>query len=111
MKRVFPAALAVALCACATPQAKPAEPKAEQQRITNLGYYDVGACELKPPAVPDVANPEVLIGVLVAARPHVMECLVDPKNRGPEKNTQVVVDSTLVQSGVEHKVTGANLTP
>src|SRR5262245_27291582 len=39
-----------------------------------------------------------------------MECLVDPKNRGPEKSTSVSLDSQLVASGVENRVSGKNLT-
>jgi len=111
MKQVVAAASAVLFCACATVGQKESAPKIEQQQITNLGYFDVAACEIKPPAIPERVNTEVLTGVLVAARPHVMECLVEPKNRGPEKTTQVVVDSTLIDTGVEHKVTGQNLTP
>ena len=64
-----------------------------------------------PPALPARVNREVLTGVEVLARPYVMECLVDPRSRGAGPQTVVVVDATLVDAGVDHKITGQNLTP
>jgi hypothetical protein len=57
------------------------------------------------------ASNEALLGVLLSARPVVMECLVDPKNRGPAKTTHVVLDAALTDNGIEPKATGTNLTP
>lgn len=85
--------------------------KMEQLRIVNISQSDLGVCFPKPPAVSGAVNAEVLTGLLVAARPQVMECLVDPTRRGAEKDTRVTVKSTLGASGVEHAVTGENLTP
>jgi hypothetical protein len=113
MKRILAAAIAAGfVSACAMQQAsKEPTTKTEQQRIMNLGYFDVANCELQPPATPDKVNEVVLTGVLLSARPYALECLVDPKHRGTDKTTQVVVDSTLGEAGLEHKVTGTNLTP
>jgi hypothetical protein len=41
----------------------------------------------------------------------VMECFVDPKNRGPADETPVTVKSTLSGGKLAHAVTGQNLTP
>ena len=108
--------LAVALPACAADQADPKSPakdqsKAEQQKIAAVGYFDLGTLAVSPPAIPARVNKEVLTGVEVLVRPYVMECLVDPRNRGADKQTTVVVDGSLVDAGVEHKITGQNLTP
>lgn len=125
MKRTLPLAfLAATLSACgaaeqggaaipaasATDGGAPA-PRVEQQQIQNLGYFDVATLFPAPPAVAGHAGTEALLGVEIAARPLVMECLVDPRNRGPEKRTHVVVDAALADSGVTHQVTGQNLTP
>jgi hypothetical protein len=111
--------LAFALAACgpeqpgaATPTpAGSAAPVAEQQAVKNVWYFDVSTFAPSPPAVTGHATNEALIGVELAARPVVMECLVDPKNRGPEKKTHVVLDATLGDAGVDHRVSGDNLSP
>jgi hypothetical protein len=112
--------VAFLLAACGPQQSGPASPsasgsaaapKVEQQQVKNLGYFDVATFSAAPPVVAGRASSEALLGVLLSARPVVMECLVDPKNRGPEKKTHVVLDATLVDAGVEHKATGTNLTP
>jgi hypothetical protein len=116
MKRA-PLFLALALTACAAeqvpgPQAGGKEqPKVEQQQIAAVGYFDLATLWPAPPAVPARVNKEILTGVEVAARPLVMECLVDPKNRGADKRTHVVVDASLTDAGVDHKISGENLTP
>ena len=51
------------------------------------------------------------VGALLSARPQVMECLVDPKNRGPAATTKVTVKTTVTDQGATHAVTGENLTP
>jgi hypothetical protein len=84
-------------------------PKAEQ--IRDHGYFDVGTFFPTPPAVTGRVGNEALLGVMLSARPVVMECLVDPKNRGADKSTRVVLDSTLGDAGVDHQVSGQNLTP
>jgi hypothetical protein len=88
-----------------------AQPKVAQQQIAAVGYFDLGAAFPAPPAIPARVNKEILTGVEVAGRPLVMECLVPPTHRGADKKTKVVVDATLAAGGVEHKITGENLTP
>lgn len=118
MKRTLSAATAFLVCACATTGGGTKDTtKTEQQKLTNAYvYFDVANCSPKAPTVPERITNEALLGVLVSARPLVTECLVDPKSRGKEKTTLVTVDSKLVDSnaehkgGVEHKVTGTNLT-
>jgi hypothetical protein len=111
-------ALVLAPAACgptepgaAAPAASAAAPKVEQQKVLNMGYFDLSTLWPSPPAVTGRASNEALLGVELGARPVLMECLVDPKNRGAEKKTHVVVDASLSDAGVDHKVTGENLTP
>lgn len=110
-------ALALGLASCGPAQQEEAKdpaqakPVTEQLRITNINQSDLAVCFPKAPAVPDKITGETLTGLLVAARPQIMECLVDPKRRGPEKETRFVIKSTLGASGVEHAVSGQNLTP
>lgn len=86
-------------------------PTTQQLRITNISYTDLAVCYPKPPAAPAAVNKEVLIGLLLAARPQVMDCFVDPKNRGGEKETRVTLKATLDAGKVESTVTGENLSP
>ncbi len=97
-----------------TPEGQPKGPTEtkEQQRIGNGGQStDVGLCHAKAPVLGDAINKEALTGLLVAARPHVMECLVDPAARGAERETELLLSTTFSASGFEHKVKGKNLTP
>lgn len=108
---------ALALASCGPAQQEEAkdpaqaQPVTEQLRITNINQSDLAVCFPKAPAVPDKITAETLTGLLVAARPQVMECLADPVRRGPAKETRVVIKSTLGASGVEHAVSGQNVTP
>src|SRR5262249_13223736 len=112
--------LALALTACAAQDAsssggktaaKVDEPKVAQQQLKNLGEFDVGLFSLEPPAIPPRVNNDVLSAILYAARPNILECLVDPQHRGADKHTKIVIDATLTDAGVDSKVTGQNLTP
>jgi hypothetical protein len=116
----FALALALALAACAATEPNPSSaaaagqksvPKTEQQLLKNLGAFDIAIFTLEPPAIPSRVNNDVLTGVETAARPLILECLVDPKNRGADDRTKVIVDAALTDAGVDHKVTGQNLTP
>jgi len=123
MKNPLPLAvlsLSLAACGAADPSAAVpaagaldggAGPRVDQQQVQNVGYFDVATVFPAPPAVAGHASTEALLGVEIAARPLVMECLVDPRNRGPEKKTHVLVDASLADAGVVHQVTGQNLTP
>jgi hypothetical protein len=111
---LFPA-LAAAACGPEQPgpaaPAASAAPVAKQEVVKNLGYLDISTLFPAPPVVPGHATQQALLGVELAARPMVLECLVDPKNRGADKKTHVVVDAALTDAGVDHQVTGENLTP
>ncbi len=121
MKRttaLLPLTLALAACAGqANPNGQPkpgssaAAPVTDRQRIVQAGYFDVGTLTATPPAIPAQVDKQVLGGVEMVARPLVIECVVDPQNRGPEKVTKIVVDASLTDAGVDHKVSGQNLTP
>ncbi len=108
---------------CATPKGEKAPasaptsgeqagaPVPEKQKIENIGYFDIAVCQAPTIDVPHPANKEALIGALVTARAHVLECLVDPKSRAGAPETIVAVDTTASAEGVEHRVSGQNLTP
>lgn len=107
---------ALALASCGPAQQEEAKdpaqatPVTEQLRITNINQSDLAVCFPKAPAVPEKITAETLTGLLVAARPQIMECLADPKRRGPEKETRAVIKTTLGASGIEYAVSGQNLT-
>lgn len=121
MKRL--ALLTLLLSACGAPAAEgpkapssaaatpPPAPKVEQQQLVNGGWLDAAIFALEAPALPAKVNNDVLLGVELMARPLVLECLVDPKNRGAEKRTHLVIDAALGDAGVTHKVSGQNLPP
>jgi hypothetical protein len=117
MNRRLTVLLAAALVGCgpapATETQGPDAPttKMEQLKIVNISQSDLGVCFPKPPATAETITTEALTGLLVAARPQVLECLVDPTRRGAERETRITVKSTLGASGVEHAVAGQNLTP
>jgi hypothetical protein len=103
--------------ACATTgqgDAKPAAAAAsveQQMRITNQSPFDVAACQPKQLSLPQPANQGILVGAVLSTRAQVMECLVDPKTRGAEKTTRVVVKTSVTEQGGTHTVSGENLTP
>jgi hypothetical protein len=108
-------ALLVSLAACGGAEvpapATPAGAKAEGQRVAAVDYFDVAAVTAAPPVLARRLGNEGLLGVDLAARPALLECLVDPRNRGGEKATHVVVEGAINGEGVQHKVSGTNLTP
>lgn len=106
------AALLVGCGAPQTPDTKSEpQPKTEKQRITNMATADLAVCFSKPPEVPAVVNKEILTGLLVGARSAVMECAVDPKNRGAAKETKITVKSAVGGGKVESSIVGENLSP
>lgn len=94
-----------------TGDAKNPDPVVTRQKVGNISAVDLAVCFPKTPALPDKINTSVLTGLLVASRPLVMECLVDPKNRGAAEATDFTIESTLSGGKLTHNVTGANLTP
>ncbi len=117
MLRRLAVASVVLTAACAGQQSKPdaqggGQPTSteERVRIGNQPAFDVASCFPRELSLPQ-ANQGVLVGALLTTRPEVMECLVDPKNRGPAAKTVVTVKSTATDAGVTHAVSGENLTP
>ncbi|MBK9258550.1 MAG: hypothetical protein IPM54_01815 [Polyangiaceae bacterium] len=115
-QKVIPGLLAIGLgFGCAGQQqqqdAKAPEPKVTQVKVGNISPVDLAVCFPKAPALPDKINKSVLTGLLVSSQPLVMECLVDPKHRGPADATEFTIESTLEGGKLTHKVTGTNLTP
>src|SRR5690242_4211711 len=83
----------------------------ERMRITNQSPFDVAVCQSKTPTLPQPPNQGILVGAILATRPEVMECLVDPKSRGEADTTRVVVKTTVNEQGGTHALSGENLTP
>jgi hypothetical protein len=83
----------------------------ERMRITNQPPFDVTTCHPRQLTLPQPPNRDILLGALIATRPQVMECLVDPKHRGPAATTKVTVKTSVTDQAATHTVTGENLTP
>jgi hypothetical protein len=114
MRRIAIASVLLAAAGCATQQqAKKGGPTTteERMRITNQPPFDVAVCQSKTPNLPQPANQGILVGAVLATRPEVLECLVDPKARGTAESTRVVVKTTVNDQGGTHAISGENLTP
>jgi len=103
--------LALALGCSGASQGGAGGPTSTQQKIVNISPLDLGVCFQQAPALPEKINADVLTGLLVAARPLVMECLVDPKNRGPAEETPVTVKTIIANGKTAHSFSGQNLMP
>jgi hypothetical protein len=117
-RRLAVAAFALSAAACASKQQTPeggapaaAVSKETRERLNNLTYFDLANCAPRELNVPQPANQPGIIGAVVATRPQVLECLVDPKNRGPAESTTVKLVTTVDATAAKHTVTGENLTP
>ncbi len=102
------------LAACATSSStkgESTEPVVERMKIANISHFDVGSCVAPAPTLPDPLNMEGVVGALVLARPSVLECFVDPKNRGPEGDAGAAVKANVGETGATYEVTGTNLSP
>lgn len=86
-------------------------PTEERVRITNQPPFDLVSCFPRELKMPEQNSQGVVLGALLAVRPQVQECLVDPKNRGPAEATKVQVKTTVTDQGATHAITGENLTP
>ncbi len=111
MKHPIRLLLATALASACAGQRAPTQSKVETQKIVNLSYFDLANCYPRPVQLASPVTEAALIGFVVAARPQVMECLVDPKSRGSANDTRVFVDASVGEAGTDFKVTGENLTP
>jgi hypothetical protein len=111
---VFGISIAVVLAGCASSKGAEAgsgsAPTESRQKLENVGTFDLATCHPTPAAPSRIATVEGIVGFLVGARPEILECLVDPANRGADRTTHVVLDTTVTDAGVDHKVSGANLT-
>ncbi|MBF5042529.1 hypothetical protein FGE12_08960 [Aggregicoccus sp. 17bor-14] len=117
-RRLAVAAFALSVAACASKQKAPEGntqgapvSKETRARLNNLTYFDLATCNPRPLKAPEPANQPGIIGAVVATRPQVLECLVDPKNRGPAETTRVVVNATVDQTQAKFAVSGDNMTP
>jgi hypothetical protein len=116
MLRRLAIASVLVTAACAGQQ-KPAAAAAaaasvqERMRITNQPVFDVALCHPRQLELPQPPNQGILVGALVSTRSQVMECLVDPKDRGPAPTTKVTIKTSVNEQAATHTVTGENLTP
>lgn len=115
-QKIFSGLLAIGLgigCGGAQQQgdAKNAPPVVTTLKVGNISPIDLAVCYPKTPALPDKINKSVLTGLLISSTPLVMECLVEPKNRGAAEATQFTIESTLSGGKLTHKIEGTNLTP
>src|SRR5438067_5990866 len=69
-------------------------------KIANQSYFDLANCFPRKLEIPAPATVEAMVGYMVAARPQIMECLVDPQNRGPEKETQISIKAEVTDAAV-----------
>jgi hypothetical protein len=83
----------------------------ERMRITNQPVFDVATCHPRQLELPQPPNQGILVGALVSTRSQVMECLVDPKGRGPAPTTKVTLKTSVTDQAAAHTITGENLTP
>ncbi|HME90015.1 MAG TPA: hypothetical protein VKE49_01220 [Myxococcaceae bacterium] len=109
MKDRFWALLAAAVAGCAG-QTSQTQPSVDTQKVVNLSYFDLANCSPRSVKIHPPVTEAALVGFVVAARPQVLECLVDPKSRGPANDTRAFVDATVDEGRTSFKVTGENLT-
>jgi hypothetical protein len=113
MLRRIAIASVIFTAACAGQQKAPAAPTTvqEKMRITNQPVFDVALCHPRQLTLPQPPNQATLVGALISARSQVMECLVDPKDRGPAETTKATVKTHITDTEATHTVTGENLSP
>jgi hypothetical protein len=114
MNRFLPTVLVLAACASnqsVRTDSAGATPVVEKQKIVNISHFDVGSCVDPAPVLPNPLNEEGVVGALVLARPAVLECFVDPKNRGAAEESGAAVKATVSETGVAYAVNGTHLTP
>ncbi len=115
--RILIASIALCLTAgCAstsgatqTTSGKPAEPVVEKMAVVNNSKFDLASCGLKP--IESAVNDTILTAAMLLARPAFGECLMDPKSRGAEADTQVMIKATASDTEVKFDVSSPNLQP
>jgi len=108
-RRILTAAALLVGAACAsTPKNELTETR---ERIANRSAFDVASCYAgEDVKTPNTTTPNSVMGALMAARPLVLSCLVDPANRKEAEETAVNISTTVDSTGAKHTVTGENLT-
>jgi hypothetical protein len=81
-----------------------------KQKLVNLVSFDLAVCSPPVETIADARDGAVVTGVLLSARPAVVECLVGPSSRGAALETKVVVDVSIDASAVRISASGDNLT-
>ncbi len=115
--RTLTVAIVVCLSACATTSTgsaaaegkKSKEPVVEKMAVVNNIKFDLSSCSVKPVTSP--LNETIVTAALLSARPAYGECLVDPKSRGPEADTQVTIKATVNETEAKFDVGSTNLAP
>jgi hypothetical protein len=109
-------AAAVLCCACAGSKsaersdAKPPAVETKSFKVQNLIPFDIALCATPALEVPKPVTKESLVGALLAGRPALLECLVDPASRGPAAESVATLTATVGPSGASFAVDGTNLT-
>src|SRR5712692_4696848 len=83
MRHRFYVLLAAALGSACAGQKGQTQPTVDKQRITNVSYFDLANCSPRSLNISAPVTQPTVVGFLIAARPQILECLVDPKSRGP----------------------------
>lgn len=108
-RRILSAALLLGAACATTP--KTAETVETRERISNRSPFDIAYCHPGTGVpMPATATAPGLIGALLTTEPLVLECLVDPANRGEAAETVVTLTTTVDATGATHDATGENLT-
>jgi hypothetical protein len=109
-------AAAVLCCACAGSKsaersdATPAAVDTKSFKVQNIIPFDIALCAAPTLEVPKPVTKESLVGALLANRPALLECLVDPASRGPAAESVATLNASVGPSGSSFAVDGTNLT-
>lgn len=108
-RRILTAAALLVGAACAsTPKNEVTETR---ERIANRSTFDVASCYAgEDVKTPNQTTPNSVVGALMAARPLMLSCLVDPANRGAAEETAITITTTVDTTGASHAIAGDNLT-
>lgn len=80
------------------------------RRIAVASFFDLANCSPRSFRLTPPIHRAALAGYILAARPQILECLVDPENRGPNGHTQVLIKTSAGDRGTEEQIRGENLT-
>ena len=119
LRRLAVASVALSAAACAGSRSRDAAAEASRRRPPRRraahhqpAHFDLATCSPRELSCPSRRTSRASVGALVATRPQVLECLVDPKNRGPAAEHQVTVKTTVDATRATRTPSpGENLTP